>query len=410
MEKQKLNNPGLLGTLAMLSLTLMGLGSNAITPALATLAKHFEGKDVSFIQTIATLSMVAGSLVAGAVMGKKMKAKTLAISGSLLCLIFGILPVCIDNFAVILLVRLVFGFALGLISPLGNALIMTHFKGNKQAALIGLGTFSMNIGGIAFQMLSGVLADISWQLSFFGHAFFIVAVIMSFFLPKEDLVKRDSRTEKEKNAGAGERKNFPGEERQCGFAAHQKEKLNVKVIGVIGILLLIFQTVNLSVMMSASTIYEVRDAGGAAVAATALTAFSVTGMFAGLIFGPIFKRLKRFMFFLAFGSVALGAYIIFAGSTGLIMGVGYALIGIGFNWQFAAFTGWIGLATPPSTVGTGMSVALAAMNLGGFLSSFWMMFLGYDLTKILLADVIMCIGLAVVLLIANPFARIYDKT
>ena len=90
MEKQKLNNPGLMGTLAMLSLTLMGLGSNAITPALATLAKHFEGKDVSFIQTIATLSMVAGSLVAGAVMGKKMKAKTLAVSGSLLCLIFAL--------------------------------------------------------------------------------------------------------------------------------------------------------------------------------------------------------------------------------------------------------------------------------------------------------------------------------
>lgn len=383
MEKQKINTPGLLGTLAMLSLTLMGLGSNAITPALATLAAHFEGKDVSFIQTIATLSMVAGSLIAGAIMGKKMKAKTLAVMGSLLCLIFGILPVCMDSFAAILLVRLVFGFALGLISPLGNALIMTNFQGNKQAALIGVGTFAMNIGGIVFQMVSGVLADRSWQLSFLGHAFFVVAVVMSFFLPKEELVKADRSLHKKET----------------------KEKMNVKAVALIGILLLLFQTVNLSVMMSASTIYEVRNAGGATAAAAALTAFSVTGMFAGLLFGPIFKKVKSAVFLLAFASVAAGACVILIGHTGLIMGVGYALIGVGFNWQFAAFTGWVGAATPPSTIGTGTSIALAAMNLGGFLSSFWMMLLGYDLTKILLADIVFCIILAVVLMVIKPFSK-----
>ena len=53
---------------------------------------------------------------------------------------------------------------------------------------------------------------------------------------------------------------------------------------------------------------------------------------------------------------------------------------------------------------------LAAMNLGGFFSSFWMMFLGYDLTRILLADVVLCIGLAVILLIANPFGRMENQS
>lgn len=177
----------MLATMAMLSLTLMGLGSNAITPALATLAAQFPNQDVSFIQTVATLSMMAGSLIAGAVMGKKIKTKTLAILGSILCLIFGILPVFMNSYALILVVRLVFGFAMGLIAPLGNALIMIHFQGNKRATLIGVGTFAMNIGGIAFQMLAGVLADISWNLAFLGHIFFAIAVIMSLFLPDEEL-------------------------------------------------------------------------------------------------------------------------------------------------------------------------------------------------------------------------------
>ncbi len=383
MERNKVNQPGLIGTLAMLSLTLMGLGANAVTPALSTLAAHFEGKDVSFIQTIATFSMVAGSLVAGAIMGKRLRAKTLAVWGSLLSLVFGVLPVFLDHFAAILLVRLVFGFAIGLIAPLGNAMIMLNFEGSRQAKLIGLGTFAMNIGGIVFQMISGVLADFSWRLSFLSHSFFAVALVMAFFLPKEELPEKN-----------GVSKSSAG-----------NEKMNWKTVGLIGLLILVFQTVNLSVMMSASTIFEVRNAGGAAVAAMALTAFSAAGMAAGLVFGKVFDKWRRFVFPLAFAAVAIGAFVVFSGSGALVMGAGYALIGVGFNWLFAAFTGWVGIATPPSTIGTGTSVILAMMNLGGFFSSFWMMLLGYSLTGILLADVILCIVLAIVLMIVNPFGE-----
>lgn len=385
LEENGKKQVGTAGVLAMLSLTLMGLGSNAVTPVMATLAAHFTGRNVSFIQTVATLSMVVGSLLAGAAMGKFIRTKTLAIWGSLLCLIFGILPVWIDSFEMILVIRFVFGFALGLISPLGNSLIMMHFKGKKQAALLGIGTFSMNIGGIAFQMLSGVLADISWQLSFFGHIFFAIAFIMSFFLPGEEIQKNRKQDEE------------------------KKEKLNVKAVALIGILILVFQTVNLSVMMSASVLFEVRNAGGATVAAAALTAFSVTGMIAGLVFGPVFQKCRRSMFLLAFASVAVGAFVILTGQTALVMGAGYALIGIGFNWQFITFTAWVGIATPESTIGTGTSVLLAMMNLGGFLSSFWMILLGDNLTRILAADMILSVILAVALFAANPLKSKRDK-
>ena len=63
----------------------------------------------------------------------------------------------------------------------------------------------------------------------------------------------------------------------------------------------------------------------------------------------------------------------------------------------------VGIATPPSTIGIGTSIILAFMNLGGFVSSFWMILLGYNLTKILLSDVILCSVFAIGLFIANPF-------
>ena len=381
MKDNKTVTPGLLGTIAMLALTLMGLGSNAITPALETLASHFVGRNVSFIQTVATLSMVLGSLIAGAIMGKKVKTKTLAVLGSLLCLVFGILPVWIESYVLLLIIRFVFGFALGLISPLGNALIMMHFEGKRQASLLGIGTFAMNIGGIAFQMLAGILAEKSWNLAFWGHIFFVIALVMAFFLPNEEIIKE--KKEKE----------------QC----RKKEVLNYKVMVVIGLFLFVFQAINLSVMMSASTIFEMRNAGGATVAAMALTAFSVTGMFAGLLFGPVFQKCKRCMFVFAFGAVALGAFIILFGQSAIVMGIGYAFIGVGFNWQLTTFMGWVGIANPVSMIGTGTSIALATMNLGGFISSFWMIALGYDLIKILLADVILCIILAIILFVINPF-------
>lgn len=380
MKEKNTTAPGIMGTLAMLSLTLMGLGSNAITPALETLAAHFEGKNVSFIQTVATLSMVLGALIAGAIMGKRMKTRTLAVLGSALCLIFGILPVWIDDYALLLAVRFVFGFALGLISPLGNALIMMHFQGKKQASLLGVGTFAMNIGGIAFQLLAGVLAEKSWNLAFWGHIFFVIALIMAFFLPADN----PENAAKEK-------------------CQHNNEKLNYRAMLIIGAILFVFQTVNLAVMMSASTIYDIRNAGGAAVAALALTAFSVAGVIAGLLYGPVFQKCKRGMFVFAFGAVALGALVILFGQNALIMGAGYAFVGIGFNWQLTAFMGWIGAANPVSRIGTGTSIALATMNLGGFVSSFWMIALGYDIIKILWADVILCAALAIILFMINPF-------
>ena len=44
----------------------------------------------------------------------------------------------------------------------------------------------MNGGGIILQMLGGALADVNWQLVFWGHAFGLIGLFMAFFLPEPD--------------------------------------------------------------------------------------------------------------------------------------------------------------------------------------------------------------------------------
>ena len=86
-----------IGTFAILSLYLVSMGFTVVTPAMATLAGHFEGKDVSWFSTLPTLFIVIGTFVAGQLMGKKLSCKSMAIIGTLISLIFGCAPALFDK-------------------------------------------------------------------------------------------------------------------------------------------------------------------------------------------------------------------------------------------------------------------------------------------------------------------------
>ena len=68
-----------LSFLSVMSLYLVYLGTAEISPALATLAQHFTGKNVTWISTVPSLFLVIGSLLAGAVLGKRIHFRSLII-------------------------------------------------------------------------------------------------------------------------------------------------------------------------------------------------------------------------------------------------------------------------------------------------------------------------------------------
>jgi len=78
----------------------------------------------------------------------------------------GIIPYFFaDNFYSILATRCVVGAGVGLVLPLGNTIVMLLFKGSgNEPKMLGLGTAFMNLGGVLFQLLAGVVNPATWEL------------------------------------------------------------------------------------------------------------------------------------------------------------------------------------------------------------------------------------------------------
>ena len=382
MTEEKRISP--IGTAAIMCLFLVSMGFTVVTPAMATLGAHYAGKDVTWISTLPTLFTVIATALAGSVMGKKVKYRTLAIAAGVLYLIGGCAPALFDNYAGMLVCRAILGFGLGLMAPLGNALIVGNYKGQKQASLLGYGTLFMNGGGIILQMLGGALAEMNWQLVFWGHAFGLIGLVMAFFLPEPDAPAAVPEA-----ASAG-----------------KKEKMG-KAVWLIAILFIVFNILNYPIMLNISTLFEIRNAGGATVAATGLSLYTVAGCVAGLIFGTLFKFAKRWCIALGYILCGLGALCIYVGQNAAIMTLGLILIGFGFSTVMPAFFAWVGVVTPASTVAGAISICMAVMNLGGFVSSFWLKLLTAIFSENILSgimiEIVVFLIIGVIFLIYSPF-------
>lgn len=386
MEEKKVSG---LSTLSILSLFLISMGVTVVTPAMATLAQHFAGHDVSWISTLPTLFVVVGTFVAGSVMGKAMKYRTLAIVSCILYLIGGCGPAFFDNYMITLVFRAILGFGLGMMSPLGNALIIGLYKGQKQASMLGYGTLCMNAGGIVLQMLGGSLAsipEVGWKYVFYGHAFCLVGLVMAFFLPEPEVPAAAAAAD----------------------APKTKEKMN-GIVWVIAGLFCLFNVLNFPIMMNISVLFEVRNAGGATAAATSLSLYTVAGCVAGLLFGKIFQLMQRWCLAIGYALCGLGALCVYVGTSGPVMTMGLMLIGFGFSIIMPCFMAWTGMATPPSTVAAATSILMALMNLGGFLSSFWLQLLnavaGENLYSAIIVEVVVFFATAAAFVFYSPFKK-----
>lgn len=382
------NQVGLKETIAILSLYFISMGFTVVTPAMAKLAAAFPDNNFSLISTLPTLFVVFATLWAGTVAGKKVKYRTLALTGCIIFTVSGTLPAIVGgSFAFILVTRALVGIGLGLMAPLGNALIIGLYEGQKQAAYLGYGTLLMNGGGIVLQMLGGALADMGWKTTFFGHLLGIISIVCLIFLPEPAKAPVQPETNGKPAA---------------------KDKISPFVYAI-AILFLLFNVLNYPVMLNMSLMFEMKGAGGATMAATALSLYTVAGCVAGFLFGTIFKMMKRFCLPIAFFLWAIGAYCIYIGKTMAVMSAGTILIGFAFSVIMPAAFTLVGMRTPPSTVAIGTSIIMALMNLGGFLSSFWLSLLkticGENIYSPLLVETVIIAVLGVVFLIYNPFPK-----
>ncbi|MEG0378296.1 MAG: MFS transporter [Eubacterium sp.] len=375
------------GVVAIMSIFFLCMGVGTITPALNSIMEAFPELSVSTIylsSTLPSLTVIPATLIAGMLAGNKAKYKTLASIGIVLFILGGVAPFFASSFTVILIERAVFGIGLGIISPLGNALILGNFEGDKRASLMGIGTVMMNVGGIVLQFLGGYFAGIQWNYSFLPHVLGIISlVLVMIFLPEPDC-----------------------EEMQMNTA----DKPKVKIPGSIWIMSILFGAVmfiSYPMLMGMSTYLAQLKVGDAATSAIVLSFFTVGGMLAGVIFGKMFKVTGRFVIAVSLFLMAVG-YAILLFIPNMIT-IGAMVIGIGFSTLMPAVMMLLGMICPPEVVAISTSILMALMNLFGFLSTYWIQMIanisGDPIVMPMYAGMAIAVIGGAVFLFVNPFPK-----
>lgn len=341
--------------IAVLSMFFVQMGVGTITPAIANIAAAYP--DIPFttlllVSTLAVLMSVPATLISGRIAGTVVKYKTLLLIGMILFIGGGVAPyfMATSSFTAILAVRAIFGIGLGIVTPLGGALIIAFFDGEVRAQMMGFGNVVANVGGILFQLLGGMAAGIAWQYAFLPHALGVITLVLILFLPEPE--KAPVQT-----------------------AGEAKPKLPGSVFGFALAIFLITALVY-PMLVNMSTIIAVTGMGGAADAALVLTMFTIGGMAGGFIFAKVFGIFKKNTFAVGLAMLAIAMVSIGFGNSILFMYIGTTVAGVGFSFIMPTIFMDLGAAVHPSQMATASGIVMACMNIGGFCSAYIFAFLG----------------------------------
>ena len=185
-------------TLLLVS-TLTIMAGATISPSLPAMRGAFSGIAnadvwVRLVLTLPALFIVLGAPLAGLITDK-LGRKPLLVASTILYGLAGASGFVLESLWAILVGRALLGLAVGGVMTSVTTLISDYFEGKERANVLGLqGTF-MNLGGILFLSLGGVLADLDWRLPFLIYLFaFVLLPLVLYSLDEPEQVESDNET------------------------------------------------------------------------------------------------------------------------------------------------------------------------------------------------------------------------
>lgn len=290
---------------------ILMMGAIAVSSNLSNIMAAFpevsQTTVVAYVVSIPCLLVIPTTIITGRLMGSIAK-KTLMIIGVILWLIGGVVPFCMDNLNLILVMRMIFGVGLGIVSSVCAALVAENFEdvAERDKVMGTMMSFEM-LGAITFALVSGNLGTIGWNVAFLIHLVAIISLIAAIVCIPYKKPEKVTRT---------------------------GEKIKFKPTGMMWVWVIaffVYMVAGQSYSNSASTIITELNLGGSAAAGYSLAIFAVGGLIMGFVFGRIAKACKRMT--LTVGCVILaGAYLIMAFAQNLAISyLGAFICGLAFS-------------------------------------------------------------------------------
>lgn len=342
---------GLLVKIAVLCILAFQYAKAFSTPAIADIAAAYpmvSATDVKLVESIPSLLAIPGSLLV-IVLERFMKKKNIlwiamigtAASG----VIAGLMPETLAGFYGILGCRCVLGIARGIVFPMSASYIADLFTGETRDKLLSFRTAAGGVWGIAFMLIGGFLAALSWRYAFFGYIVCIVPIIViAIGLPEPDVKPLPIKSGNKQLGGP---------------------------IWIVIALAFIVNALVFCVFTNMSLCVAGLGIGNAATSGTILSGVTCATAVGGFAYGILLKgRLKGYDMAIALLIMTLGFFVLTQWLTVPGYFVGSILFGFGFGSFFPPMMIQAVKLVPRESATMAISIIGISQNLGQFASAY----------------------------------------
>ncbi|MCF0228772.1 MAG: MFS transporter [Parasporobacterium sp.] len=284
------NNKGILLKIAVLTMSMVQLGTNGISPILAKIGEAFPdvpGVAIQFLMTFPSIFCMIFVIIS-AFMAEKLPKKALALAGLLIVCAGGILATAFHGSITILYVWAgVIGIGLGMVAPIGPGLINETYTGSEQHTMLGWQSSASTIGGMLMTFIGGFLAVMGWNYGYLVYLLAVPGIIFTLIGVKGGRKTGDMTAEGK---------------------AEERPKFRL-VIWKEMIITVLFLTVYSAIPVNMSELVREYALGDTAFAGTMSTVFMLAGMLMGLVFGMVSRIFRRMTNVAGLLLLAAGTYI-----------------------------------------------------------------------------------------------------
>ena len=294
----------------ILSLSLLTIMAGAVvSPALANIAHAFSEEPywkIKLVLTMPALFIIVFALLNGkiALLFSKKKVTLVAL---ILYILGGAGGGLSTNLEMLLVFRALLGISVGLLMPLATGLIADFYSGETRANLMGKSTATSNLGGIIGTLISGFLAEITWQASFTVYLLAVPVFIMALIFLKDPEVPKSVNTTP---------------------LSLLKRPLLVSWMFMAFLTMIIFYTVPVNI-----AIYiEQMNFGESSLSGVAVSLLTGAGFVAGLSFSKAAKFFSSFFLSFCYFMISAGFLLIIYSPNTFVLLTSLFVLGLGLGW------------------------------------------------------------------------------
>ena len=329
-----------------------------LTPSIASFSHHFVDTDITtimFANSITGIVSVPVSIASGAVL-HKLGFRLTAVAGILIMSLGGAFPFLmpdITDYTYVIVSRIIVGFGLGLMFPVGNATIIAFFDGEKRSRLLGWGITIQFLFNLIYTTVAGYLTEIGWNYSFLAYLIGLVPMAIALiWMPEAKHLVAESR-----------------ERERAEAKARPKEKVPRAVWGD-ALFGLATWTCVVTVQVVTSTVLDVRGLADAGEAALVINCCGIGSILCGLAFPYLVRLFKGRLFGVSAAVAAVGIVPCLVATSAPVYALGVFILGFGGSAFFTAAQNAAGNIAPTSRVAFVSGVMTSMMNLGPFIGPY----------------------------------------